>query len=136
MQDTGARSLGQEDSPGGGRGNPLQYSCLENPMDRGPWRSYSPRGCKVDHNLATIQHRETLGRISESTHQKPVGAPRLIFDQRGAPGRMPFWVFIATHRLSPAAATGGYSLVPGHRFSCSAVCGIFPDRGWTLCPLN
>ena len=24
-------------SPGGGRGNPLQYCCLENPMDRGPW---------------------------------------------------------------------------------------------------
>ena len=22
---------------GGGHGNPLQYSCLENPMDRGPW---------------------------------------------------------------------------------------------------
>ena len=25
--------------PGGGHGNPLQYSCLENPMDRGAWRS-------------------------------------------------------------------------------------------------
>ena len=24
-------------SPGGGSGNPLQYSCLENPMDRGAW---------------------------------------------------------------------------------------------------
>ena len=24
-------------SPGGGHGNPLQYSCLENPMDRGTW---------------------------------------------------------------------------------------------------
>ena len=24
-------------SPGGGNGNPLQYSCLENPMDRGAW---------------------------------------------------------------------------------------------------
>ena len=24
-------------SPGGGHGNPLQYSCLENPMDRGSW---------------------------------------------------------------------------------------------------
>ena len=24
-------------SPGGGKGNPLQYSCLENPMDRGVW---------------------------------------------------------------------------------------------------
>ena len=26
-------------SPGGGHGNPLQYSCLENPMDRGAWRA-------------------------------------------------------------------------------------------------
>ena len=25
-------------SPGGGNGNPLQCSCLENPMDRGAWR--------------------------------------------------------------------------------------------------
>ena len=24
-------------SPGGGHGNALQYSCLENPMDRGAW---------------------------------------------------------------------------------------------------
>jgi len=26
-------------SPGKGNGNPLQYSCLENPMDRGAWRT-------------------------------------------------------------------------------------------------
>ena len=26
-------------SPGGGHGNPLQYSCLGNPMDRGAWRA-------------------------------------------------------------------------------------------------
>ena len=26
-------------SPGEGNGNPLQYSCLENPMDRGAWRT-------------------------------------------------------------------------------------------------
>ena len=26
-------------SPGGGHGNPLQYSCLENSMDRGPWQA-------------------------------------------------------------------------------------------------
>ena len=25
--------------PGGGHGNPLQYSCLGNPMDRGAWRA-------------------------------------------------------------------------------------------------
>ena len=28
---------GLERSPGGGHGNPLQYPCLENPMDRGAW---------------------------------------------------------------------------------------------------
>ena len=33
------RSLGQEDSPGVGNGNPLQYSCLENPMDGGAWQA-------------------------------------------------------------------------------------------------
>ena len=26
-------------SPGGGHSNPLQYSCLENPMDRGSWQA-------------------------------------------------------------------------------------------------
>ena len=26
-------------SPGKGNGNPLQYSCLENPMDRGAWQA-------------------------------------------------------------------------------------------------
>ena len=31
--------LGQEDSPGEGNGYPLQYSCLENPMDRGAWQA-------------------------------------------------------------------------------------------------
>ena len=36
-------------SPGEGNGNPLQYSCLENPMDGGAWlqsTDYSPWGCK------------------------------------------------------------------------------------------
>ena len=37
MQETWVQSLGWEDSPGGGYGYPLQYSCLENPMDRGAW---------------------------------------------------------------------------------------------------
>ena len=30
---------GLEKSPGGGHGNPLQFSCLENPMDRGTWQA-------------------------------------------------------------------------------------------------
>ena len=41
MRETWVRSLGQipgsGSSPGKGNGDSLQYSCLENPMDRGAW---------------------------------------------------------------------------------------------------
>ena len=37
MWETWVQFLGREDSPGEGNGNPLQYSCLENPMDGGAW---------------------------------------------------------------------------------------------------
>ena len=30
-------------SPGGENGNPPQYSCLENPMDRGAWHPWIPK---------------------------------------------------------------------------------------------
>ena len=39
MQETPASIPGLGRSPGEESGNPLQYSCLENPMDRGAWRS-------------------------------------------------------------------------------------------------
>ena len=35
-------------SPGGGHGNPLQYSCLENPIDRGAWRATVHRVAESD----------------------------------------------------------------------------------------
>ena len=37
MRETWIQYLVWEDSPGGGHGNPFQYSCLENPMNRGSW---------------------------------------------------------------------------------------------------
>ena len=37
-------------SPGGGNGNPLQYSCLGNPMDREPGRLQSMELQRVGHN--------------------------------------------------------------------------------------
>ena len=30
---------GSKRSPGGGNGNPLQYSCLDNPINKGAWRA-------------------------------------------------------------------------------------------------
>ena len=40
-------------SPGGGNGSPLQYSCLENPMDGGAWRATVRGVTRVGHNLVT-----------------------------------------------------------------------------------
>ena len=37
MQEMGVQSLGQEDPLEKGNDNPLQYSCLGNPMDKGAW---------------------------------------------------------------------------------------------------
>ena len=40
-------------SPRGGHGNPLQYSCLENPMDREAWRATVHRVAESDMTKAT-----------------------------------------------------------------------------------
>ena len=40
-------------SPGEGNGNPLQYSYLENPTDRGAWQATVHGIARVGHNLAT-----------------------------------------------------------------------------------
>ena len=44
MLETWVRSLDQEESPGEGNGNPLQYSPLGNSMDRGAWQA-TVHGC-------------------------------------------------------------------------------------------
>ena len=53
---------GSERSPGGGNDNPLQYSCLENPMDREAWRARVHGGGgahkRVEINLATKQQQQ------------------------------------------------------------------------------
>ena len=45
-QETQVQSLGWEDSPGEGNGNPLQYSRLENPHGQRSLAGYSPWGHK------------------------------------------------------------------------------------------
>ena len=43
-----------------GNGNPLQYSCLENPMDRGAWRATVHGVTRVGHDLATKERQIAL----------------------------------------------------------------------------
>ena len=53
IQETRLRVLGQGRSPGEEDGNPLQYSCLGNPMDKGVWWAMVHGVTRVGHDLAT-----------------------------------------------------------------------------------
>ena len=47
-------------SPGGGHGNPLQYSCLENPMVRGERQPQSTQLQRVGHDQMDLAHTHSL----------------------------------------------------------------------------
>ena len=53
VQETWVRSLVWEDSPGEGNENPLQYSCLENSMERRAWQATVHGVTRVGHGLMT-----------------------------------------------------------------------------------
>ena len=47
--------------PGGGHGNPLQYFCLENPMDRGAWKATVHKVTKNWTQWATVIGSQRIG---------------------------------------------------------------------------
>ena len=69
-------------SPGGGHGNPLQYFCLENPMDRGAWRATVHGVARVGHDLGTKPPPPNPVRLGGP-------ASRLRWKHRGFPLRGP-----------------------------------------------
>ena len=56
-----------ERSPGEGNGNPLQYACLENSMDRGAWGTTVRGVVRVRHDLVTKLLEASTGN---PTHDK------------------------------------------------------------------
>ena len=71
--DTGDAGLipGSGRSPGGGNGNPLQYSWLEKPMDRGAWRAtvhvVAKRQTQMSDQVHTCVHTHTQNCIYASS---------------------------------------------------------------------
>ena len=78
--------LGLERSPAGAHGNPLQYSCLENSMDRGGWRPVVHGVTKSQTRLGDW-HTQTpidmtyilIGKLYESVRNQRVIKSKLIF---------------------------------------------------------
>ena len=104
MWETWIQSLGWED-PGERNGNPLQYPCLENPMDRGAWRLQSIGSHRVRHDtVTTTSLRFTSVACSRLTLCNPMDC--------STPG------FPIYHQLSELAQThvhqGGNAIQPSH----------------------
>ena len=54
-------------APWGDHGHPLQYSCLENPTDRGTWQTIVHRVARVGHNWKDLAHTHTTAKAGETT---------------------------------------------------------------------
>ena len=63
MLDAMDLNLGLGRSPGEGNGSPLQYSCLENPMDRGALRATAHRVIKSQTGLKQLSMSQVAGQI-------------------------------------------------------------------------
>ena len=75
-------------SPGGGHGNPLQYSCLENSMDRGAWWATVHRVAKSGTQLKRLStHAHTfLGGSDGKEFVFKAGDLALFPESGGSPG--------------------------------------------------
>ena len=84
IRDTGLIP-GWERSPGGGKSNPLQYSCLENPMDRGAWWA-------IVHG-AIKQKRKKEKNLCGSSQ------PVRSFRRAETPQKLGYYIFISSSRV-------------------------------------
>ena len=55
--------------PGGVHGNPLQYSCLENPMDRAAWWATVHRVTKSQTRLRRLNRHNTMRKLKNSAQR-------------------------------------------------------------------
>ena len=112
--------------PGGANGNPLQYSCLENPMDRGAWRATVHRIAKSQTQLKwlstlslsvslsppppSLPHRSpALGKPAARLHPEEVHLELLSLLQQPS---LPYRVSLP---LGPGSSSTRQAFSPTHR---------------------
>ena len=75
-------------SPGGGHGNPLQYSCLENPHGQRSLEGYSPWGCTESDTTERLSIHTHMGTEKGVKHRKFAVRPFWL----QIPIQWPLWV--------------------------------------------
>ena len=113
-------------SPGGGHGDPLQYSCLENPHGQRSLVGYSPSGCK---ELGTTE-RLTLSllpspsSVSHPSTQYIMLAPFFFFSQKG----------MSRHGVKGWEEGCHYRSAGWNTYQLGQVCEYEPQAHW-ICSL-
>ena len=119
-----ARSIpGSGRPPGGGHGNPLQSSCLENPMDRGGWWATFHRVAKSQTRLKRPSMHACILSLQgrQDSHQCPY---------------LPATLGLHSRVRSVAASTQGTSSLVGHSSHHSQSPGSQPPaRTYSTCPV-
>ena len=106
-------------SPGAGHGNPLQHSCLENPMDRGAWRAIVHRVTKTQTRLKRLSTHTKSGNREVGGRDIPARCLKVGV----VPASSPFSPRIPlTHRAPRPISKGS---CPSRR-RCAAQCPTLP----------
>ena len=94
-------------SPGGGHGSPLQYSCLDNPMDRGAWRATIHRVSKSQTQLSMAQKERLV--LETSKHRGCEPCKGIYPDTPGRNKHVPQTQVVSlTNDEQPASAPLGF----------------------------
>ena len=90
VRDTGLISrLGR--SPGGGHQNPLQFSCLENPMDRGAWQATAIGSQSIRHYWSEFTHTHTHTHTYKMSGEKNRNNLSFVWRKDFQPNFIIFW---------------------------------------------
>ena len=135
--DTGDKGLipGPERSLGEGYGNPLQYSCLGNPMDRGAWWLQSNGFQRVGHKWSRAQ-RDTEQEIRHWVSCRPEGVSGTLCSRPGPIRMKSQWCPRRKGGISQSKQAPGQA--PGKTKPWPSTPGVWkggcPIPGYTLVP--
>ena len=126
--------------PGGGHGNTLQYSCLENPMDRGAWRAIIHGVAKSQTWLKWLSTHEACKNLLSWLGIEPMPPTLEVqsqpLDHQGSPTwyilYMTPWEMLSMGIPRPGTRSAMLSLVHTHTGVCVCVCVCVSLRKGTI----